>query len=488
MKGNELLDKMELIDASYIEAADSFKPNKKYSRLKKCAIAAACLVLLSSLGFGAFGYIAEAKEYKAAVQFFDKHDLSTDGLTRGEIKKVYRDITTQTFSYSKTAEVIVNSLSTDQVEGYEILQDPLPPSVIENIWIYKENYNIDNSEPPKGIRYEYSYEYKDESLIEFDKFIFEKYDGETLIWKVSVSEFMIDSYSVVSDGVIIYGSTRTLSTTQNSYPWIAKISENGKILWKQMVSDEFHYARVEAVLENNDNSYSVFGIGDNKYFCFNKYSPKGDLICHKKTEIGKYYIAQVKHLTDGYVAQLCNYDTKDSAEITKIDHEGNITENFSYSQDGYYYYITDMIEYGGKIYLSAYAVPELADETQNAGGRYEIANILNNTMNPNQLFFSSEWFTDLVRENYTALLLVCDQMTGSPKEFYSVKDSFGGKLALSKSGQLLWNVETINYAFFSPATSSFSIGGGCDVFRYTFDDQGILVNRNKTDEVTTFLK
>ena len=36
-----------------------------------------------------------------------------------------------------------------------------------------------------------------------------------------------------------------------------------------------------------------------------------------------------------------------------------------------------MIEYNGNIYLSAYAVPRLANEDQSAGGRYEIAGVLN---------------------------------------------------------------------------------------------------------------
>ena len=37
------------------------------------------------------------------AEFFNEYGLSTEGLTRGEIKEVYRDITARTFSYSKTA-------------------------------------------------------------------------------------------------------------------------------------------------------------------------------------------------------------------------------------------------------------------------------------------------------------------------------------------------------------------------------------------------
>lgn len=65
--------------------------------------------------------------------------MSTEGLTRGEIKEVYRDITTKSFTYSKTAEVIRNSISSDNIGGYEIVQNNPTPEDIENLWNYK-NY------------------------------------------------------------------------------------------------------------------------------------------------------------------------------------------------------------------------------------------------------------------------------------------------------------------------------------------------------------
>lgn len=48
MRGNELLNKMDLIDPEYILAADR-KSVPKRIRLKKWCAAAACLCLISSL-------------------------------------------------------------------------------------------------------------------------------------------------------------------------------------------------------------------------------------------------------------------------------------------------------------------------------------------------------------------------------------------------------------------------------------------------------
>lgn len=109
--------------------------------------------------------LLEAKEYKAAVQFFNDYGMSTEGLTRGEIKEVYRDITTKSFTYSKTAEVIRNSISSDNIGGYEIVQDNPTPEDIENLWNYKNYTGGFIGATQTGVHYKYHSEYKeDESL------------------------------------------------------------------------------------------------------------------------------------------------------------------------------------------------------------------------------------------------------------------------------------------------------------------------------------
>lgn len=137
-----------------------------------------------------------------------------------------------------------------------------------------------------------------------------------------------------------------------------------------------------------------------------------------------------------------------------------------------------MIEFGGRIYLSAYAVPKQSDKN----GRYEISNILNYVFARENFEISSKELTPIVRDNYTAVLLLCDPNGGTPETFYSVKGSLGGKLKVNDMGELVWNVESIINTFFSPVTSSFTIGGTCQIFRYTFDDTGILLNQEDTEE------
>ena len=148
-----------------------------------------------------------------------------------------------------------------------------------------------------------------------------------------------------------------------------------------------------------------------------------------------------------------------------------------------------MIEFNEKIYLSAYAVPKPSDDIPIVGFVYnELSNVLGYLFANNISKISDEELTPMIQENYTAMLLVRDPSTGTPHEFYSVKGSLGGKLTLSDSGALLWDVESITSTFYSPATNSFIFGGKCDVYRYTFSADGALTKQEKTGEVTDFRK
>lgn len=49
-------------------------------------------MLLGIIGLGTYSIKVEAKEYNTAVEFFEINQLSTEGLTRTEVKEIYYDI------------------------------------------------------------------------------------------------------------------------------------------------------------------------------------------------------------------------------------------------------------------------------------------------------------------------------------------------------------------------------------------------------------
>lgn len=487
-------DSLEADTLERIRAAVRVKlppPAPAKRRWRWAAAAAACLVLLAAAG-GTCAYAAEVRVYNDAVDFFQAYDLSTEGLSRGEIKAVYRDITTESFTYSKTAAVIANSLSGGQAAGFEILQDEPTPEDVENLWNYK-NFNggflTAGSTRTEGNAYQIYDDYKLDPELGFEvheKSRVEKYESGELVWSASITDFAVSGYSPISDGVLVYGVTPTWSSEQPRYAWIAKIDGGGTILWTSRLDHGFQDEDISAVLENDDGVCAVFSRGDYRYFCLSQYDRSGNQISFRKTDVGNYGIWNVARFGDGYLVQLGSYMANEQAKIVKVDAEGGVTESFSYTAEDQYYYITDMIEFGGSICISAYAVPKGEEEEPYSGGHYELSSVLEELLENEAGAISSEELTPMVRANYTAVLLVCDPQEGTPREFYSVKGSLGGKLALSEQGTLLWDVESITSTYFSPMTSSFSIGGTSLVFRYTFAPTGMLIRQEKTGGVTNF--
>ncbi len=159
-------------------------------------------------------------------------------------------------------------------------------------------------------------------------------------------------------------------------------------------------------------------------------------------------------------------------------------DSFTYEGDDCDCHLTDMVEFGGQVYLSAYAVPKQNDTRK----RYEINDILDYVFSKENHGWdiSSEELTLLVRDVYTAVLLMCDPAGGTPKTFYSVQGSLGGRLSVNDAGQLEWDVESITSTHYSPATSSFTIGGICKVFRYSFDAAGNLIRQVDTGEAVPY--
>jgi hypothetical protein len=489
-----LPDKQKILSAcSQPTASGEAVPSTVYRRkLRFKPLIAVCAALVLLISGTTYTIAAEVKEYNEAVIFFKEYDLSTDGLSRGDIKKVYRDIKTRSFTYSKTAEVIEKSISQSSVGGYEIFQDDPTPEDLENLWNYKNingRYWVQNVVKDKNnVSYKYYSEEKHENL-GFDvheKSVFEKYVDNHLVWSVEFSDFRIENYAVLDGKIIVYGQSPIYSSLQYRYAYIALIDHDGTILWETKLENGFKNEYIGAILPA-DERIVVFSRGDYKYLCLSEYDLNGNALSFHKTEVGNYGIWNAAKLGDDYIVQLGSYTT-DQSRIVKVSRDGVIMDSFAYGSDDSYYYITDMIEYNGCMYLSAYSVPVLENEENNAGGRYDIAAVLNYIFDNQMLNISNEELTKLVRDNFTAVLLVCNPASGIPQEFYSVKGSLGGKLALSDSDKLSWDVESITNTFFSPGTSAFTIGGASYVYRYTFDENGTILSQEKTGEIAQFLR
>lgn len=462
-----------------IQAAPAARKGKMIWR-PKLAIAA-CLALVLCLGLGSYAYAAEVKEYNAAVQFFADYGLSTEGLTRSQIKAVYRDIITESFTYGKTTEVI---LSKTTVGGYEIDQLPLQfsPEELEKLW--ESLYQSLRS----GRRYEHdsSYDYDEKGHLHWIGSTIRKYDNnDSLLWSFTTDHFQIKDYQEVSDGVILIGRKEvSWSSARIDFSYIAKLNHSGQLQWEHLFRNDFdlNSEYIAKVVENSDGSYAVFSRGDSTYLCLSQYTSDGERTLFQKTEVGNYAIKNAVRLGDGYLVQLFSSREGVCANIVKVDRKGNVSDSFTYSDEEHSYCIQDTIEYGGKVYLSAYAVPK-----PNVAGDYrEIQTILDYVFSQKNWEIPESKLTEMVRQNYTAMLLVCDPDSGVPQEFYSVTGALGGALKVDENDQLIWDVESVASTFFSPTTSSFTIGGVNLIFRHRFDASGSLISQEATGETAVF--
>ncbi|MBR7083348.1 MAG: hypothetical protein IKI51_04935 [Clostridia bacterium] len=501
MKKEILSDAIGMIDEKYTDEAMSFSAEKDTQPLNtvpktrtrhvRWGVLAACLALVMIAGSVSFAVAAEAREYNAAVEFFNENGLSTSGLTRAEIKEVYRDITTNRFSYGKTADVILRT-----VAGYDISPDDPTPEELETVWNgnfrFKEREIFENGYDYRTRTVEV-YEEKNgqQYYVGTEKVVLECYFDKNLVWQADFHDFLISDAGHTSAGTAVWGKSfnfSSFSSNNKICARLARVDDSGNIMWEKNIDHGFKSENIAAVIDNGDGTWAVVSRGTkNKenLLVLSQFDINGKELSSKRSNVGNFGVGKAVKLGDGYLVQLGNVlgNVRHTARLVKLDRWGNVLDNFTYEEDGVNYYITDMAEFGGKIYLSAYAVAAQSG----AGGRDDIANIINSIWenHKDDMNISDEELTPIVRDNYTAVLLVCDTESGEPTTFYSVKSSLGAELQVA-DGRLEWNVQTIVNAFFSPATSSFSIGGTCMVYKYSFDTSGVLVEQKDTGETVSF--
>ncbi|MBQ7364549.1 MAG: hypothetical protein IJW46_03000 [Clostridia bacterium] len=455
---------------------------RRWRHLKTFLPLSAALLLVITVGIGAFA--AEQKEYREALFFFEAHDLPYDSLTRSEIKEIYRDITEERFVYDKTADVIGQGMIKNSVDGYEIIPDTPSPEEIKVLW-QRLSEALKNPATPEGIRYAYRNEYvntkPDGTGIQvFDRAYFEIFDGETLISSTVITDFYIDSFVTVSDGVLVYGATDRNSSLQTTYAHIAKINNNGKLEWQRALSGDYHTEFVVAALEEKSGNYAVFFRGDFVNLGFVRLGKSGKVLTQKITEIGNYGVSRAKEVENGFLLQLWSAWTGEYAKILKVLPDGTVSESYSYTHPTEKYFITDFIEFNGKIYLSAYATPK------DTSPMHDYAHSAPEWDTSDRGCFRSEGLNAVARESHTAYLLVCNKGTGTPEEFYSVKASRDGFLSVDENGNLVWQVGQILSVYYSPATSSFTFAGTSRIIEYTFSPSGTLLQEEKNKGFISF--
>lgn len=482
-------DVLARIEKQTLEKSGLAAPRAKKRIVKRVLLLSATFALLLAVTLGAVACAAEQKEYREALKFFEEHNLSTEGLTRGEIKAVYRDITLRRFTYSKTAEVIEKSVWTQRLEGVEILQNDPTPEEIEEIWErLKEGKVFDLSdwsffevEADGGVKYAFR---RISSYNEQGEYVSEEhiacYYDDQLVWSYKLDleyEFGIASYPL-RDGLLVESQYMVFTNgLGKAHRRLLRINAQGEILWSYQEGDDD--GNLVGCFDNHDGTLSVLFShiesenGVRTYQLVEKrLNTNGEVLVTLKNEIGGL-VEKASRGENGYLLVMTDADT-DKTCIAVTDKNGKVIEEFTYSRKNMNYQIRDVIEYGGKIYFTADVTPttgkaylEYAKKTFKDGG-------------------SDDKLLKLLREHYTATLMVCDLSDGTPKECYSQKGAQTGTLSINESGVLIWDVKSIVSVDYTAYNRSFM--GKCYVYQYAFDTNGKLLGQIQTERIQPFYK
>lgn len=496
-------DNMELPDKDTVlgkalrdrsSAAGELRLPRLRRRPRFIPAAAVGFVLLCAAAFWiSHTTVTQAKNYRDAVEFFEKYELPSEDLSKDEITEVYFDIIKGNFSLEKTEQVIHK-----RVLIHDITQDITTSEQIDDLWKKIESSEND-AEYDKGVNFEAQCGC---THTEEQKSTFTKYENGAEKWKINIDFKICDFYVAEEEEcIILSGHDIVTSYDKDGRPsWagspkVAAVDMQGAILWEYKFQHSYEWegyigmAACEqsiTVLSREEDEFMITSfdyagnclqhIINNELlnFCENIDGSVQKMECY-----GEYiYIKIVSSKSEGY------WNPK--YYIIKINHEGHILETINYTADGMRYDILDMIEFNGKLYLNGFAYESKDGEWIIDAVEKAADEIMGGDIFGEFTLEKSEELTQRTREIMSAVLLVCDAESGTIQEAYSVKGSKGGKLSVDDEKNLIWEVGSISSVYFNPYMSSHIFDISCQVYKYTFDGSGMLIDSCKTNKKESF--
>ncbi len=475
--GDEKLDKLtsRRIAKSALNKTGAAAAEKRALRprlKRRAAIAvAASLALMVSLCVGSFAYAAEAREYSAALAYFEANGISTEGLTRSEIKTVYREFVTKTSENGRNAE------KTDTVEGVSFPGETDAIADEEIVGIDRAYTNRVRGGHKEQLRKSMT----DEGFVRISNYV----DGRRA-WSYTVDSIDAGTTMYVEGGTVIIGSrlvegSADGGTPDKRVPAAIKLSYDGGFMW---LCDLEEGSREITAVGTKDGSVVFFGTinedpdGDlyaNKgVLAVTKVNDNGEKVFSEMNRTGMPVVVTSAHcFGEGFIAAAVDAIGADS-HLVNIDSEGRIVGRIDYELDGYDCWFVGIKEFGGKLYISEYAAAE--DFVEMAGS----------DMDPNT---TSEEAFEYAKSSVKGLLLVCDTAGGDLRVFYEAEGSLAGDLSINEDGELEWIVYTVCSAEVRGSSTSegeedFGIYSTFKVYRYRFAEDGSFLERYDTGVVT----
>lgn len=449
------------------------------------AMLAACLCFFVIIGgLSVFAISVEAKEYKEAVEFFNEYKLSTNGLSRTDIKKVYKDIIMETFTYHKTIEIF----QTLSIEMNFVALKSANKEDLQALWKQRDQWYGSNTNSSGS--YVKFLESDEKTSGWGHKTTIQKITDEKVVWSYRSEHSLYDPECIENnDGVYVYG------TAAENDAWFGVLylfDHNGNLQWKKNCkSTDSLYQKAVAVKDGITifgTRYEYDGDARKYYLCVTNYDKKGNMAFCEETLQDPYDDVSAAAGIDGrYFIKLLDYDEDgrnygNEGKFLSLSDKGKITDEFTYTFDGKSYGVQDIISYNGKIFISAMLLnverqefdktfDTLMEEYYEAWQKQQEDIV----KMPDEY---DDRLNTLFQTQYTAALLVCDNNAVLTKA-YSVENARCGELKISEN-KLLWQVMRIDDVKNANLyLSSRRVDIASTEFSFVFDGMGKLANKNE---------
>ncbi len=458
------------------------KSSRKVSARLISAVCA-CAVLLACVP--AIGVVAaDRRDYRSAVEFFQQNDISMAEYSRRDIKLIWKDITSGSFSYDKTADAIAKL-----VGGYEISEGELSSEELRELWnkkIQADNQEMENMKEgflvngyiqPNGISFLYRNQTRYADTVEETYTVIEKYRDGQLQWSKTMQRVSVYDISFCDTYIAMLANTPEGSA-------VIALEHEGEEIWRTVTDIN----GVAIIADNEElsvicsNRYDVEALifdinGRCMHKARNNFYRMGLIVDRGESITSSHTVKNALRIGEEYALQLKADDNTEF--LIRIDKNVNKLAEFRFFSNNEIYRLSDVASLGNDLYISGYT---LRDE--NAEERIDKI-LLENDGKLNELELVS-----MLKDNYTAVLLKCDYETGEVKSFYSKDGAIGGMFSVSDDGLLTWSVNSIASATYKIShfqeTAFVHISGVCAVYEYEFTKDGQLISDKRTDKVISF--
>lgn len=472
---------------------------------RRVFLVAACIALVAAVLVGC--YVAEKAEYDSAVKFFDLNDFDTEGLSRDDIKRVYRDFTTERFDYDKSYELLDNSREVTTVAGADIR---IMNSVNNDLNL--TNGYLWNRASDKGVSYVYNsdvgtaYGKDDEGYTYYRDTCIEKFLDGKVVWRADFErDFYIEGYDVRDGKVLVWGDDMYDTKRDLIHTAVALVDDaDGTILWEQTLDSSYDFDEYSEAALGDNGRIAVLTIACNNRFAdwdvrvFRALNEDGKIVTEHEQKMEKIlYNHLLTSLSDGWLAEI-QYEVNGSdtdngvveyqPRLVKFNFDGEIMREWTLTENDNIGEIVSVKEYGGKIWISEQARPNNSE--------LYAGDDITDLPDPDKPFenYTDEW-RDRARKEFSSVLIVLDPESAKPEQFFSVGgtmpvgvlgDGNNNDFSVDDDGNLVWHIGRIIRCGDSPYTSSFSIYGITRQYDYTFDSDIHNLRQEKTDQFDSF--